>query len=288
MTYPLLEFGGRGPVLQLAPANGFPPANYARLLRPFADHFRLVCLPPRAMWPDAGDPPAEPGSWATLAEELLEGMRHHDLDGVVGLGHSFGSVALLLAAVRDRARFRGLCLLDPTIPPPDLLERIRTCKDTHWQYTHRLANRARQRRAEFRDADEAFAYWRERPLFADWSDDALWIYTHSMLRQSEESSAFELSWSPAWEAYYYNSLYTGTWRDIEQLDPALPVLVIGGGTSDTFLPDAAGLLRTELPQARIETVPGHGHLFPLTAPEETRHLLEGWLRDVAPDAWSSG
>lgn len=282
MTYPLLDFGGQGPTLQLAPANGFPPATYARLFQPLTDRFRVVCLPPRAMWPDAGEPPAEPGSWEDLADELLEGMRHHGLDQVVGLGHSFGSVALLLAAVRDRRRFRGLCLLDPTIPPPALLVQARGGSSSSWG---RLAHQVRRRRASFRDADEAFAYWREKPLFADWSDDALWLYTHSMLRPAAGEGQYGLAWSPAWEAYYYESLYHGTWDDLKRLDPALPILVIGGATSDTFLPDAAAELRRALPQARFEEVPGHGHLFPLAAPDATRSLIEAWLRDLMPEAW---
>lgn len=282
MTYPLLEFGGHGPVLLLAPANGFPPGSYAALLEPLTARFRVVCLPPRAMWPDAGSPPPEPGSWATLAEELLEGMVQHGLTDVVGIGHSFGSVALLLAAVRDRPRFRGLCLLDPTIPPPALLDRMRDRQEGAWRYQEILASKARRRRAEFRDRDEAFAYWRQKPLFADWSDQALWLYTHTMLKPMANGDGFQMSWSPAWEAHYYESLYTGTWSDIERLDPELPVLVLGGGTSDTFLPDAADVLSTRVPQAEIALVPGYGHLFPLAAPEATCRLLEEWLDRVVP------
>ncbi len=284
MTHPLLEFGGRGPVLLVAPANGFPPGTYTPILQPLTAHFRVVCLPPRAMWPDAGDPPTEPGSWATIAEELLQGMALHGLTEVIGLGHSFGSVALLLAAVRERARFRGLCLLDPTIPPPPLLERMRETAEATGR-SRRMATKARSRRAEFRDPDEAFAYWRQKPLFADWSDDALWLYTHSVLRPSAAGSGFQLSWSAEWEAHYYESLYTGTWGDIERLDATLPLLVIGGAASDTYSPDAAGLLQAELPHARFETVAGYGHLFPQAAPDATRAILENWLRRVVPGAW---
>jgi len=280
MPHPLVEFGGRGAVLLVAPANGFPPVTYAPIVQPLTRRFRVVCLPPRAMWPDAGEPPAEPGSWATIAEELLQGMALHGLTDVIGMGHSFGSVALLLAAVRERARFRGLCLLDPTIPPPQFLERVHAGPGD--ERYRRIVTRARARRAEFRDPDEAFAYWREKPLFADWSDDALWLYTHSMLRPSDGGGGFELAWSPAWEAHYYESLYTGTWTDIERLDSALPILVIGGAASDTFLPDAAELLQLKLPNARVETVAGFGHLFPQAAPDVTRAILEDWLRVVMP------
>ena len=280
MPYPLIELGGSGPVVLLAPANGFPPLTYTPIVQPLTARFRVVCLPPRAIWPDAGEPPAEPGSWATFAEDLLRGMTRHGLSDVIGLGHSFGSVALLLAAVRERSRFRALCLLDPTIPPPQLLERIRT--GAPGERLRRIVTRARARRAEFRDPDEAFGYWREKPLFADWSDDALWLYTHSMLRPSDDGGGFELAWSPAWEAHYYESVYTGTWKDIERLDPALPLLVIGGSASDAFLPEAVDLLRAKLPNARTAIVAGFGHLFPQAAPDTTRAIIERWLAEVAP------
>jgi len=287
MTYPLLDFGGTGPTILLAPANGFPPGSYAGLLEPLTDRFRVVCLPPRAMWPDAGPPPEEPGSWDTLADELLEGMAQHDLANVIGIGHSFGSVALLVAAVRGPGRFQALCLLDPTIPPPSLLERMQDRQDVAWRRSMMLADKARRRRTEFRDRDEAFHYWREKPLFADWSDQALWLYTHTILKPSEQGDGFEVSWSPAWEAHYYESLYTGTWDELDQLDPTLPLLVLGGGASDTFLPDSADIIATRLPQAEVGLVPGYGHLFPLAAPDPTRDLIEAWLARLVPERQAS-
>src|ERR1051326_6424365 len=74
MAYPLFDLGGSGPMVLLAPANGFPPETYTSALEPLLAGHRVVSLPPRAMWPDAGMPPERPGSWTELADDLLEGM----------------------------------------------------------------------------------------------------------------------------------------------------------------------------------------------------------------------
>ncbi len=277
MTHPLIDFGGRGATLLLAPANGFPPDAYAALLEPLTERFRVVCLPPRALWPAGGDPPTEPGSWVDLALELLEGMRRHGLDEVIGLGHSFGGVALLVASAREPERFRGLCLLDPTIHTPDFLALLRAGRE---RILNPLAPKARRRRARFPTMEDAFAAWRDRKLFADWSDEALWRYTRSALRPRRDGPGFELVWSPAWEAYYYESLDERIWLELDRVEPDLPMLLIRGGTSPVFVPAAVDLLRPRLGRVRFDEVPGHGHLFPLTAPEPTRALIDAWLREV--------
>src|ERR1041384_8108221 len=124
MAYPLFDLGGTGPLVHLAPANGFPPETYTSALEPLLPHHRVVSLPPRAMWSEAGPRPDQRGGWAPLAEVLLGGMRRHELPPVVPVGHSFGGVASLLAAVREPARFRSLALLDPTILPPAMMDRL--------------------------------------------------------------------------------------------------------------------------------------------------------------------
>ena len=133
----------------------------------------------------------------------------------------------------------------------------------------------------FNSGEEAFAYWRVKPLFANWSDEALWRYTRAMLRPLDEGG-FTLTWSPAWEAHYYESFYPGTWEEIPGLDPSLPVLVVGGATSDTLVPEAVARLRERIPWGTHLTMAGQGHLFPHSAPEETGRVLSEWLSGLAP------
>ena len=281
MDHPLLELGGRGALLHLAPANGFPPATYLPALAPVLTTHRVVSLPPRAMWPGHPPPPGAPGSWTELAEDLLAGFRHHQLPPVIAVGHSFGAVVSLLAAVRDRSHFRALAMLDPVIPPPALMQEHRDRQARGEVGFRPLVEGARKRRSRFDSGEEAFGYWRGKPLFANWSDEVLWRYTRAMLRPLPDGG-FTLTWSPAWEAHYYESFYPGTWEEISGLDPSLPVLVVGGATSDTLLPEAAALLRERIPWGTHLTMPGQGHLFPHSAPDDTGTVLREWLRGLEP------
>ena len=280
MAYPLMDLGGTGPLVHLAPANGFPPETYTSALEPLLPTHRVVSLPPRAMWSDGGPPPEEPGSWVTLAEDLLEGMRRHDLPPVVAVGHSFGGVVSLIAAVREPSQFRALALLDPTILPPAMMDELKEQRARGEMAFRPLVVGARKRRDRFPSTGEAFDYWREKPLFADWSDDAVSTYARAMLRASDDGNGFVLRWSAAWEAHYYESFYADTWDEVAKLNPALPVLVVGGAKSETFLPAAAALLRARIHQSTFVSLPERGHLFPQSAPAETGRILVSWLEGL--------
>ncbi len=277
MTAPLLELGGRGAPLLLCPANGFPPATYASLLRPLTHSHRVVCLPPRALWPDRAPPPDEAGSWTLLADDLLAGLEAHRLPPVVALGHSFGAVAALIAAGRDPARFRGLVMLDPTMLPPALMDSVRTLRARGEEPRFGLIEAARRRRARFASPEEAFAYWRGKELFADWPDAALHLYVEGMLRPAPDGEGFELAWSPEWEAWYYRSFYPDSWRDLERLAPGLPVLVVRGALSDTFVEASERHFRALRPGAEVKVVPGAGHLFPQSHAAEAAAAVRAWL-----------
>ena len=144
-----------------------------------------------------------------------------------------------------------------------------------------LAIGARRRRAAFANRQEAFDYWRAKKLFQDWSDESLWAYTESMLREAGDGTGLVVAWPPEWEAHYYETIETEPWPIVSRLAALdLPVLVINGQNTDTFTAEPAAHMRNLLPQATFHTVPGHGHLFPLAAPDVTAHLIRDWLREV--------
>ena len=181
MPYPLYEFGGSGPLIHLAVANGFPPGSYRPFMAAFTPDYRGVSLPPRALWPEQATLD-KPPTWSALADDLLAGLEQHALRDVIAVGHSFGGIASIMAAVRKPERFAALCLLDPTILPAHVLGLIAQARQAGKIDQFPLAVGARRRRATFTDPQAAFAYWRAKKLFQDWPDDALWAYVESMLR----------------------------------------------------------------------------------------------------------
>ncbi len=277
LIQPLHEFGGSGPPLHLAVANGFPPATYTPFVQPFLERYRVFTLPPRALWPGIGEPPSRPGTWVTLAEDLLMGLKEHARGPVMGVGHSYGGVATLLAAVREPERFRKLVFLDPTILPPKVMAEIAELRRRGESARLELVEGARRRRSRFASVDEAYAFWRSRPLFRLWPDSTVRLYAQSITRPAADGDGVELSWTGAWEAYYYESFYAETWVEAARLSPEIPLLVITGGTSTTVVPETVEEMRRVWPWAEIRTIPGHGHLFPQEMGAVAGAMVAAWL-----------
>jgi len=275
MKHPLHKFGGDGHILHIAVANGFPPQVYLPLLRPFMEAHTVVSLPPRALWPDE-TPPAELVEWdKTLAVDLLDGLREHQLNDVIGVGHSFGAIATILAALKEPTRFKALILLDPTILPKLYLWGIRFARFVGTDRGFALAQRAERRRDAFDSVDAAYEYFKSKSLFADWPDETIRLYAETC--QPTINGSVRLAWPPAWEAYYFRTIYTGIWGTLEKLKGLLPILLIRGGESNTLQAQSAARIRRILPTIDYQEVEGHGHLFPLSAPEVTSHLMSEWL-----------
>jgi len=278
MIQPIYEYGGAGTIIHMALANGFPPQTYKSLLDPLTAQYRVVSLPPRALWSGIGAPPEQVGTWQELGDDIIAGIRHHGLKNVIAIGHSFGGIASLLAVLQAPELFRGLCLLDPVIFLPQMMDAVKELRKQGTPPRIPLVDGALNRRSRFASRDEAFAYWRGKPLFQDWSDDALWLYTDSMTRPADDGDGLQLTWSPVWEAYYYMALYPYTWDDLRRLNGLLPTLIIRGGKTDTFVTESAEKVRDMLPAATHAMIPGYGHLFPQAAPDATRHVIEDWLK----------
>lgn len=275
MNYPMIDFGGEGPPMVFASGNGFPPATYQPLLQPFTGRFRVLSLPPRPLW-QPPPPPGELRSWHELAADLLNGMRQHGLTEVIGVGHSLGGACMVLAALAEPERFRALVLLDPTLLPPAALAAIRVMGMLGLGARFPLVRGALRRRARFESVEQAFAYWRQKPLFDGWPDETLRLYAESITRPAD-GGGVKLAWPPQWEARIYRTVITDIWREVPKLRGLLPVLVVRGEHTNTFTAASERAMRRLVPDAAYVTIPGHGHLFPMSAPDEARRLIEAWL-----------
>ncbi|MEM6528262.1 MAG: alpha/beta hydrolase, partial [Chloroflexota bacterium] len=175
MPQTIFRYGSEyGYTMHMALANGFPPQVYQPLLQPLAEQYNVVSLPPRPMWTD---PPAPDtlDTWEDTAVDLIKGLRLYHLKDVIGIGHSLGGVATMIAATRNPGLFRGIVLLDPTVFPPRMLWMLKAMRLMGLEGRMPLVRRALNRRAHFADGQEAFKYWRGKKLFADWTDAALWL-----------------------------------------------------------------------------------------------------------------
>jgi pimeloyl-ACP methyl ester carboxylesterase len=274
---PFVDFGGSGPPLHFAHANGYPPRAYAPFIETLTPHYRVFAMLTRPLWPDC--PPDGLRDWSPLADDFARFLAERGERDVIGVGHSLGGVVTLIAALRRPERFRALVLIDPVLLPYSLLFLWTLFyKLGLADRLHPLAPAALKRRRVFESAEAMYAHYRSKPVFRRMDDRSLRAYVEALARPRPDGQV-ELAYSPEWEARIYvtGPLYEWKlWREIEKL--RAPLLVIRGAETDTLMPGAVKMLRRRLPNAEYRDVPGAGHLVPMEKPEEVGRIIREFLK----------
>ena len=283
------DYSGIGQPLHFLHANGYPPECYQPLLELLQNQYRVFGMLLRPLWPDSN--PKDIRDWRPFSEDLLRFLAPpqpfdaaQDMPApVIGVGHSIGAVVTLRAALRDPGKFKALVLIDPVLFVPRFL--------IMWQVIRRLGlgNKfhplfpgAKKRRRTFDDLETVFRGYRSRPVFRYMSNENLRIYVEGMTRKTDQG--YELAYSPEWEAHIY---LTGLrdfdiWRGLPKLD--VPTLFLRGAETDTFLQNAARLVKRKLPEARVETLSRSTHILPLERPQEVFDRMQAFLKSLESDS----
>ena len=265
------DWGGEGPVLHLAHANGFPPEAYRTLIRMLTPRVRVVSVAARPLW-DSSDP-AVLDDWSQLADDLADTLQDRDLTAVIGVGHSLGAVVTAWAAAAHPGLFSRLVLIDPVLFAGARAVFWRGMKRLRLEGRLPLVQATRRRRERFPDAETARAQWARRSVFSGFDPRCFDDYVNAALTPHPDGGV-TLRYPKTWEARIFELSPADPWPRLADLD--VPVTVLAGSTSDTFLPAAARKLRRKLPQARVEVVPGASHFVPFERPEEVaRRALDG-------------
>ena len=280
-TIPHFEFNGQGQPLHFLHANGYPPECYKPFLELLRSHYHVFGMLLRPLWKDSI--PNEVRDWKVFSDDLLQLLASQPAP-LIGVGHSIGAVVTLRAALRNLSRFSALILIDPVLFVPSRL--------IAWKFFHAfgLADRvhpliagAKKRRRVFDDLETVFRRYRSRAVFRYLSDENLRIYIEGITRPKEDGT-YELVYSPEWEAQIYR---TGLqdfdiWRGLPKLD--VPTLFLRGAETDTFLENAARLVKRMQPRAQVETLDKSTHLLPLERPQEVFDIMQSFLKTLESDS----
>jgi pimeloyl-ACP methyl ester carboxylesterase len=196
-----------------------------------------------------GPPLSLPVDWAIFGEQVLE----ETTPGGIGVGHSMGATALLMAQLADPRRFGFLVLIEPIVFP-----------GPHQRLVEHPLSYAAQRRTATFESREAFrANLRSKPAFAGWSDAAMDAYLECGLIGE---GPVHLACDPEVEAdIYRGSNAHDTFERMGEID--VPVLLLAGERSDTTPPEVVRHQGAQFKRAGIEIVAGTGHFLPMERPE---------------------
>lgn len=229
---------------------------------------------PRPLWP--GSQPSEVRSWRTMAHDMLTAMTKLSDGPVLGIGHSFGGVLTLYAAVEAPERFRGLVLIEPVLLARHILPLVWLMQRLGQHYRFPLARRASRRTDRFHSLEEARNRLKGRGAFANMTPDAFEHYLESALCP-DASGTLRLAWSREWEAQIFATLPTNAWGMLRRLQ--LPLLLIRGVQSDLIVDTIWNDMARFAPQARFAEIPG-GHMIPMEQPAALATLIAEWADEL--------
>jgi pimeloyl-ACP methyl ester carboxylesterase len=277
------DLGGNQPPLHFLHANGYPPECYRPLLELLRSQYHVFGMLLRPLWPEVS--PADIRNWKPFSDDLLHFLAStsHSASSptapVIGVGHSIGAIVTLRAALRDPGRFRALILIDPVLFVPSFLVRWNIIRMLGLgNRLHPLIAGARKRRRTVDDLDMVFRGYRNRSVFRYMSDENLRIYIEGITRRTDQG--YELVYPPEWEERIY---LTGLqdfdiWRELPGLQ--VPALFLRGAETDTFLENAAELVRRRQPRARVEVIDTSTHILPLERPEQVFERMQAFLNSL--------
>lgn len=249
------ELGGSGRPTLLCHATGFHGAVWTPLAAELGEGFTKLAIDFRAHGASVVAPGA-PVGWAEFAEDVLAVVDEIDLapGEVLGVGHSMGGAALLLAEQARPGTFAGLWLYEPITPPGGTFPA---------GGPNQLADGAAKRRASFGSMAEAVANFASKPPLDVLRADALHAYVAHGFNQGEDGSV-HIACRPEDESQIFRG--GGTHHAFDHLgEVACPVIVACGRAEPgpaLFAPAVAAAL----PAGRLESLAPLGHFGPLEAP----------------------
>lgn len=286
ITIAVRDFGGEGkPLALLHHANGFCAGTWKLVADRLIDDFHVIAVDARGHG-DSGDG-AVPQDFAlphfvrdlvAVANVLI---KEHGADRIeYGIGSSLGGIVTAAAGVAQPGLFGRVALLDPPIhPSADLVEEFGLDIEVGNPVKSTLVAQTLKRRRHWPSVEEPRQSWREKGMFASWSDQAFELYLAECLRHHEDGSV-ALKCRPEVEAHIFGSAGSLGVREYAPLlaAPTLYVRASAGHIPAEFCRGTAGLF----PNSCYEEIEG-GHLLPLDSPDATAARLLAFA-GLSPEA----
>jgi pimeloyl-ACP methyl ester carboxylesterase len=269
------DWGGSGPALHFAHANGFPPGTYRKLIDELTNHHHVLSMAARPLWSDSK--PQVLRNWSPLAEDLRAELDRRGVRGIVGVGHSLGAVISLLAAATDAGLFSAVVAVDPIVLTGGRALFWRTVKAVGLAGRINLVRGARRRRELWSDRAEARNTYSGKKIFASWDPEVLDDYVDAGVVDLP-GGGFGLRYPREWEARIFTAAPHDLWAHLRKV--SVPTLFVQGEHSDTFLEAARARVEREVPGSRTVVIAGSSHFVPMERPRELARVIVEFVGSI--------
>ena len=273
-----LAWGGSGPPAHFLHANGFCAGTYGPFLSMLSTSLHVQASDIRGHGDTRLPVPDPVSGWSLFADDLCEWVHRRYDAPIIGLGHSLGGTATVMAAANRPELFSAVVLIDPVILPATYLWALQMLRWVGQQGRMPLARRARRRKRRFSSmANARQRFSGGRGMFRTWQEAFIDAYLECALMVHIDGSAV-LKCAPELEAQIYESVPRNVMSYAARV--RCPVLAIRGAQSDTFLPGPAARLERLIPDCRSVVVDDAGHFIPMETPGKLAQIILEFTRSA--------
>lgn len=260
----LHDLGGAGPLTLYAHATGF----HAHVWKPIADllpQLHNVAYDARGHGESVSDPDwvVDWNVYGTDAADVASDLAAAN-GPVLGVGHSMGGAALIMAALASPGSFRGLVVYEPIVMDP-------AAAPPGAGAGNLLSMGARKRRSTFDSFDAAIANFSAKPPLNVFTPEALEQYVRHGFEEGEDGHV-HLRCRPEHEARTYEAGgMHRTWERVGEL--AVPVWVVSGRPEEMQPSARTKALADRIPDVRYIQLDHLGHFGPMQSPGDVAAII---------------
>jgi len=261
----LHDFGGEGPPLLFAHATGMHGWTWSVIAQHLVGQFHCWALDFRGHGESAveatDDMHFEGFGRDALAIADAIGERN-----IIGVGHSLGGAALVLAELARPGTFAELFLYEPGLRPSSLPS------DSQLAYQNAMIEATKRRRSRFASGEAALATYARKPPMSSFQAGALAAYVDYGFAPCQGDGGVELKCRPDVEARIVAMTFT---HDAVARIAALscPLTQVFGTLTPPVQQEAIGSV-ARLTGSRTISVDGLGHFGPMEQPWTIARVIE--------------
>jgi pimeloyl-ACP methyl ester carboxylesterase len=268
---PFVDFGGNGETIHFAHANGFPPETYRSLIDNLKPKYHIVSMNLRPLWPESDY--REFKNWETIANDLIQFLDQQGLKNIIGMGHSFGGIATMIAAQKRPDLFSKIVLIEPVVLPDWVYFMTKFFPKAVLKKINPIVKSTITRTDKWENRETAFEQFRTKKVFADIADKELWDYINSGTSETKNGN-IELTYSKEWEAQVYMT-FSNPWGYFRKLQT--PYLALRGETSTTIRDETWAKWQKLKGADTLVQFDNCGHLLPLEKPKKLAQTILTYL-----------
>ncbi len=248
------------PVIHFAHANGFPPGAYQPFLHHFEKDYQVITSTFRPLWGDQDHKWLK--SWRQFGDDLIQYLDNQGFKNGIGMGHSLGGVATILAAMKRPDLFSKIILLDPVIFDGTLFHLVNMLPESLRKKIIPVAKIALKRKDEWPSKEVVYNSWRAKRIFKRIPDEVLKnLIEHATI--PTDSNSVKLAYSKEWETQVYITAPL-IFRQLKKMKT--PMIVVRGDKTTVITSEIWESWKAAQPDNVFINYEGAGHLVPFEFP----------------------